>query len=698
MINSLKCAKYSFVHRHYLQAAISSCWLLVLLFSWSVLQAEPVATPNGQPPQPIGAPVIFAGEPLFAIYSQLGPFTPQARAHAITERLARLAKDPFTRIYPATAVDRELTSEVVYGETVVMTVTDSDASPTGFTRQELAKAYAQKIQLAVTQPAPTADLQSLLFSSLWTLLATILLIFIWKYLSRLFPRLYAKLESARNTRIRTFKIQDVEVLSADVMTNGLIWLVRGVRITALSLLLYFYVSAVFSFFPWTKGLAVTLLEYLSTPLQAAGQFHDAVLAIFFGILFTVLATALLIIASRVLQQIYPRLLSTLESWRGTRIRSLKIQRVEVLSADHIVETLLAIARGIRLAIIVITLYFYVSSVLGFFPWTRGMSAQLFGYVLSSIVALTKAFADFIPNIISIVVIVVVTRYIIKLISMFFLGIERGAITFAEFKREWATPTYKIVRFLVIVFAAIAVFPYIPGSQSEGFRGISVFLGILLSFGSAGAISNIIAGVVLTYMHPFRLGDRVKVADTIGDVMERTLLVTRIRTIKNVDVTIPNSMVLSSHLINFSSAAKEQGLILHTRVTIGYDVPWRKIHEILIAAARATTHILKQPEPFVLQTSLDDFYVTYEINAYTDQPNLMATIYAELHQHIQDSFNEAGVEIMSPHYSQIRDGNQTTIPDQYLPKNYQAPAFRIGPLENIFGGTKDPGNPTGEPRA
>jgi len=155
------------------------------------------------------------------------------------------------------------------------------------------------------------------------------------------------------------------------------------------------------------------------------------------------------------------------------------------------------------------------------------------------------------------------------------------------------------------------------------------------------------------------------------------------------------MVIGSHLINFSTCARDPGLILHTTVTIGYDAPWKTVHQLLIAAARATTHILPTPEPFVLQTSLDDFYVTYEINAYSDQPNRMATIYAELHQNIQDRFNEAGVEIMSSHYTQVRDGNQTTMPEEYLPKSYQAPAFRIGPFGNLFGGSKDPGTAKGE---
>jgi len=411
----------------------------------------------------------------------------------------------------------------------------------------------------------------------------------------------------------------------------------------------------------------------------------------------ILDTAILVTILMLFRKGFPKLYAKVEAWRGSIIRPIRIQRVELLSGNQIATSLTGLAKAIRVAAVLVFLYIYLTTVLGIFPWTRGISATLFGAVLSTLSTIGQAFATYVPNVISIVIIIIVTRYIIKLISLLFTGLERGAITITGFHQDWAEPTYKIVRFLVIVFAVIACFPYIPGSQSEGFRGISVFLGLLISLGSAAAIGNVIAGVVLTYMRPFRLGDRVKIVDTIGDVMERTLLVTRIRTIKNVDVTIPNSMVLSSHLINFSACSRDQGLIPHTSVTIGYDAPWKTVHELLIAAARATTHILQKPEPFVLQTSLDDFYVTYEINAYTDQANLMATIYAELHQHIQDTFNEAGVEIMSPHYGQIRDGNQTTIPEQYLSKNYQAPAFRIGPLGNLFGGSQNPETAKGKPK-
>lgn len=546
--------------RHPVHSCILLAFLLFLLIQPGY-SATPTTLSSPLPAQPAGAPVTFAETTLFELYDHLGPFTPQDRARAVSERLTRLTKDPFTRIYPITAVDRDSTSELIYGDMVVMTVTDRDAQPTGKSRQELAKEYATVAQGALAQSREQVTGQALIVNVAWAAADTIVFILFLVLLHKMFPKAYAKIET----------------------------------------------------------------------------------------------------------------------WRGTFIHSIKIQNVELLSAEQIACTLTAMVQTIRIAAVLALLYVYLTTVLGIFPWTRSISAALFGAVVTTLSTIGDAFATYIPNVVSIVIIVIVTRYIIKLIRLFFTGIERGAITFTEFQREWAQPTYKIVRFMVIVFAAIAIFPYIPGSQSEGFRGISVFLGLLLSLGSAVSISNIIAGVVLTYMHPFRLGDRVKVADTIGDVIETGLLVTRIRTIKNVDVTIPNSLVLGNHLINFSSSAKQLGLILHTSVTIGYDAPWKQVHELLIAAARATPHILQEPAPFVLQTSLDDFYVTYEINAYTAHPNLMASIYAELHQRIQDTFNEAGVEIMSPHFTQVRDGNKLAVPDAYLPQQYHVPGLRIWPL-------------------
>jgi small-conductance mechanosensitive channel len=227
---------------------------------------------------------------------------------------------------------------------------------------------------------------------------------------------------------------------------------------------------------------------------------------------------------------------------------------------------------------------------------------------------------------------------------------------------------------------VVIWPKIPGSSSDIFKGVSVFLGLLVSFGSSSAIGNMVAGLVITYMRPFVLQDRVKIGDVTGDVVEKSLLVTRLRTIKNEIVTIPNSTILSGNTINYTIMAKKEGFILHTTITIGYDEPWRKIHDLMINAALATEGVDVKRKPFVLQTSLEDWYVAYQINAYTKQPEKSALIYSNLHANIQDKFNEAGVEIMSAHYQTLRDGNKTTIPSDYLPDGYETPGFNVNVTE------------------
>jgi small-conductance mechanosensitive channel len=279
---------------------------------------------------------------------------------------------------------------------------------------------------------------------------------------------------------------------------------------------------------------------------------------------------------------------------------------------------------------------------------------------------------YLPNLLTLFVIFAFGFYLIKLTRLFFKGIEEERISLSGFYPEWASPTYAITRFLIIAFLIIVAFPYLPGKDSPAFQAVSIFFGVLISLGSTGAISNIVAGIALTYMRAFNIGDRVQIADTTGDVVEKTMFVTRIKTIKNVEITVPNAMVLSNHIINYSTLAETEGLILHSKVTIGYDVPWKLVHDLLIQAANETENIEQSPSPFVLQTALDDFYVEYEINAYTKKANIMALTYNELHINIQDKFHAAGVEIASPGLTALRDGNQPNIPDEYLPTDYNPP--------------------------
>lgn len=398
-----------------------------------------------------------------------------------------------------------------------------------------------------------------------------------------------------------------------------------------------------------------------------------------GLGYSFIATLVLCLALFLLKRVYLAAHSRVASDHGRLIPSLKIQSRELLSSQRITDILLWIISTARLVTVLFAFYIYVPLVLSFFPWTEKWTPKLYGYILDPISSIFQVTVDYLPNLFHVIVIIILSFYLLKFIRFLFSEIERGTLSFDGFYPEWAKPTYKLTRFIVIAMSFVMAFPYLPGSSSPAFQGVSVFLGILLSFGSSSAISNIVSGMVITYMRPFKIGDRVKIADTFGDIVDKNLLMTRVKTIKNVEITVPNSIVLGSHIINYSTLENTDGLILNTTVTIGYDTPWTKVHELLKAAAAKTPLIDQTKTPFILQTALNDFYVAYELNAFTKDSNKMAQIYSDLHQNIQDSFNSGGVEIMSPHYTSLRDGNEVTIPEHSRPSDYRKPAFDISTI-------------------
>ena len=337
---------------------------------------------------------------------------------------------------------------------------------------------------------------------------------------------------------------------------------------------------------------------------------------------------------------------------------------------------LALGGAFRWLLILALFQAYLTITLGFFSFTREISLGVSRWVFSQLAMLAKSAVDYLPNLVVIAAIVLTTYYLFRLLRMISGELRKGQLQIPGFYPDWAEPTEKLVRLLMVALALVVAFPYLPGSKSPAFQGISIFLGVLLSLGSSSAVANTIAGVILTYMRSFLVGDWVQIGDTTGEVVERTLLVTRVLTPKSEIITIPNATVMSGSVKNYSVEAKKSGVIFHITVTIGYDAPWRTVHDLLISAALATEHVRKQPSPFVLQTRLDDFYVAYELNAYTDSPREMLTIHSDLHKNIQDKFNSAGVEICSPHFSSLRDGNGIAIPHQYIQPEYQPPAFRV----------------------
>lgn len=345
--------------------------------------------------------------------------------------------------------------------------------------------------------------------------------------------------------------------------------------------------------------------------------------------------------------------------KGKRIKGFGIKGYKIFNEDRAVTFFYNAARTIRWIILLIVFYITLLLLFGIFPWTRKLADSLLSSFLTPLRKIITGTWHYLPNLVTIAVICFVFRLVLRGIRFLKEEVEAGVLRLPGFYTDWAAPTYQIIRVLALAFMLIVIFPYLPGSNSPVFKGVSVFMGVLFTFGSAGALGNIVSGVVLTYMRSFKVGDRIKIGEVTGDVIEKSLLVTRVRTIKNEIISIPNATIMNSHTVNYSSDAPDKGLIVHATVTVGYDTHWSKVHTLLIQAARATPLIESTPPPFVLQASLDEFYVSYEINAYTKHPNKQAVIYSDLYQQILDLFQEAGIDIMSPHYYVMKQENGDT---------------------------------------
>ena len=428
-------------------------------------------------------------------------------------------------------------------------------------------------------------------------------------------------------------------------------------------------------------------EYLQITQDAIARYREKYsrrkLALRIGIVIveTIVLAILLTLLSRLLLRINRRI----EAIKSTLFRPLNIQNWQFLSIDQQSNLFLASIKLIYwliVAVIFFSYFYFLTRLLPQAkPWEKAISSYLAGFFKT----LGQGAIAFLPNLFSILLTIIIAYYIIRFCRLFFNAISTGTLSVPGFYQDWARPTQRLAVILVMALTLAVIFPLLPGASSPAFRGISIFVGALFTLGGASTISNLVGGFIIIYTRAFRVGDRVQVEDVVGDILEKTILSTRIRTAKNEIVTIPNANIIASKIKNFTAAERDvnQPLILHTTVTLGYDVPWREVHQVLIDAALASPFIQQDPAPFVLQTSLGDFSVSYELNAYTSQPSMMPKIYSQLHQNIQDKCNEAGIEILSPQYSAVRDGNQNTMPEDYLPQDYQAPGFRLDPLSKLL---------------
>jgi small-conductance mechanosensitive channel len=421
----------------------------------------------------------------------------------------------------------------------------------------------------------------------------------------------------------------------------------------------------------TEALVRTVREAVTSYRQARSR--DALIrtAVYSGVATLVLAAlvALVIWLSRRAQR-------ALEATYRQRVQSVGIQSFQIVRAEQIWVALRRALLGARTLVILVLAFVYLQYVLGLLPWARGASSRLLQYILDPLATMGWGVVNALPDLLFLVILFVVTRYLLKLVHLFFAAVGRGEVALSGFEREWADPTYKLLRVAIVALALVVAYPYIPGSGSDAFKGISIFIGIVFSLGSSSTIANIIAGYTMTYRRAFRMGDRVKIGDIVGDVTEMRLQVTHLRTIKNEEVIIPNSSILTNEVVNYSSLAHRLGLILHTRVGIGYETPWRQVEAMLLIAAERTPGIMREPKPFVRQLSLGDFAVTYEVNVYCDNPQAMSQIYTALHRNILDVFNEHGIQIMTPAYEGDPESPKVVPKDQW----FTAPAKAVAEPE------------------
>jgi small-conductance mechanosensitive channel len=385
---------------------------------------------------------------------------------------------------------------------------------------------------------------------------------------------------------------------------------------------------------------------------------------------TLVATLTLAAGIALLLWFWRRLDALLARRIEARIQTVGIQSFEVMRADQIRAAFRSGLVGLRTIILLAGVLIYLGYVLAVWPWTHGLARSITGFALAPLAVLGQGLVANIPRLVFLAVLFLVIRLLLRLVRLFFEAVARGTVKLSNFDADWAAPTYKIVRIAIVAFGLIVAYPYIPGSESEAFKGVSLFIGIVFSLGSSSAISNIIAGYMMTYRRAFKVGDRVKIGEAIGDVVQMRLQVTHLRSFKNEEIIIPNSQILSGDVVNYSAFAKAEGVILHTEVGIGYETPWRQVEAMLLeAAARCAPPADAPPRAFIALKKLGDFAVTYELNLYCTNVTLMRPLYTAMHRHILDVFNEYGVQIMTPAYEGDPEQPKVVAPKDW----FMAPA-------------------------
>jgi small-conductance mechanosensitive channel len=383
----------------------------------------------------------------------------------------------------------------------------------------------------------------------------------------------------------------------------------------------------------------------------------------------VVATALLGVLLWVIRRAYGVLVVRLMRQTERRLQKLSAGDVQIVKATHAAEMTKHAVRTVFAAVALFLIYSWLTFVLRRFPYTRPWGESLREFLIDQIAMVGLNMAGAIPEIFTVFLILVVTRFAVRLAHTVFHAAEDGRIVLPYVYPETAQPTRRIVTALLWLLGIVAAYPYLPGSGSDAFKGLSVFVGLVLSLGSSGIVNQMMSGLTITYSRAVRNGDFVRIGDVEGTVTQLGALSTKVKTPRGEEVTIPNAVVMSLVTTNYSRFADTEGVQVPTSVTIGYDTPWRQVHALLMLAAERTPGVRKKPKPVVRQTALQDFYVQYTLLVCLEQPHLRASVLTSLHANIQDAFNEYGVQIMSPNYEADPDGRKFVPQDRW----YAAPA-------------------------
>ena len=366
-----------------------------------------------------------------------------------------------------------------------------------------------------------------------------------------------------------------------------------------------------------------------------------------GVLFTLIGLALLVLFWWLVWRAYHFIFDYLRQKEKTFPYRIRIWGIDFL--PHLAGALYTLLRVFAWLLTLGALYSWLTVSLGHFPYTQPWGKQLGGYVFHFFGNLGIAAIDALPGIFSCIVIFLITRWVVRLGKAFFRQVSSGALRLSWMDPDVAHATERIFTFVVWVFAIVVAYPYIPGSSTEAFKGISVFFGLVVSLGSSGIINQIMSGLFVVYSKALKSGDWVVVNDKEGEVLEVGLLAVKIRTIEQQEVTIPNSVIVSTTTTNFTRLGEKDGSVASVTVTIGYDAPWRQVHALLLLGAERTSNLRKSPAPYVVQRALSDFYVEYSLIVHLESESLRIEALSTLHANIQDAFNEYGVQIMSPHF-------------------------------------------------